>query len=66
MDIIINIIGILYGITLILAAFVNGQLLDAMRLDTLFLPNPSGQTRPVNLVFGLLIAGYATYSLVGR
>jgi len=64
MNVFINILGIVYGIVLILAAFVNSRMLEAMRLDTLFIPNPSVQTRPVNLVFGLLIAGYAIYSLL--
>ena len=64
MNVFINILGIVYGIVLILAAFVNSRMLEAMRLDTLLIPNPSVQTRPVNLVFGLLIAGYAIYSLL--
>lgn len=66
MTAIVNVIGIVYGIVLILAAFVRSKLLEPMRLDALFLPQPSEQTRPVNLVFGVLIAGYGIYSLLAR
>ncbi|RNC67720.1 MAG: hypothetical protein ED859_13215 [Desulfuromonadales bacterium] len=64
MDTIVNVLGILYGLTLILAAFVRNRVLEAMRVDALVIPNPTEKTRPVNLVIGLLIAGYAIYSLV--
>lgn len=64
MDSFVNILGIIYGTVLILAAFVNHRLLQAMRLDALVMESPSANTRPVNLVAGLLVAGYAIYSLL--
>lgn len=61
----INIIGVLYGITLVLSAFIRGnRILESMRVDGLVMPNPTEASRPVNLVLGLLVAGYATYSLL--
>lgn len=63
-DSFVNILGIIYGVVLILAAFVNHRLLEAMRLDALIMQSPSANTRPVNLVAGLLVAGYAIYSLL--
>lgn len=67
MDTIINVIGVLYGVTLILAAFIRtSRMLESMRVDGLVMPNPTESTRPVNLLLGLLIAGYALYSLLLR
>ncbi|MBI5482859.1 MAG: hypothetical protein HY888_00140 [Deltaproteobacteria bacterium] len=66
MDTIVNSIGIIYGLILILAAFVRSAIFESMRVDALFMPQASEKTRPVNLVVGLLIAGYAIYSLLGR
>lgn len=63
MDIIVNAIGIIYGIILILAAFVRNKIIESMRVDALLMPQPTENTRPVNLVFGLLVAGYGIYSL---
>ena len=66
MDTTVNIIGIIYGIVLILCAFVRGTILESMRVDVLFMPHPTEKTRPVNLVVGFLVAGYAFYSLMAR
>ncbi len=66
MDTIVNVIGIIYGLILILAAFMRNKALESMRVDILFMPNPTEKTRPVNLFVGLLIACYAAYSLLGR
>ena len=66
MDTIVNLIGIIYGLVLILAAFVRIRVLESMRVDVLFMPQPTEKTIPVNLVVGLLVAGYAIYSLLGR
>ncbi|CAH2031499.1 hypothetical protein [Trichlorobacter ammonificans] len=61
----VNIIGVLYGITLVLAAFIRGnRILESMRVDGLVMPNPTEGSRPVNLLLGLLVAGYAAYSLL--
>jgi hypothetical protein len=66
MDIIVNVIGIIYGLILILAAFVRNKVLESLRVDALFIPHHTESTRPVNLIVGLLVAGYATYSLLGK
>jgi hypothetical protein len=65
-DVIVNAIGISYGIILILAAFVRTKVTEAMRVDALFIPQPTESTRPVNLVVGILVAGYGLYSLLPR
>ena len=66
MDTTVNIIGVLYGLILILAAFVRIKVLESMRVDVLFMPHPTEKTRPVNLIVGSLVAGYAFYSLMAR
>jgi len=66
MDTTVNIIGVIYGLILILAFFVRNKALDSMRVDVLFMPQPTEKTRPVNLVVGFLVAGYAFYSLLNR
>jgi len=66
MDTTVNVIGIIYGIVLILGAFVRGTILESMRVDVLFMPHPTEKTRPVNLIVGSLVAGYALYSLMAR
>jgi len=66
MDTIVNIIGIAYGLILIFAAFSRNKIIGSMRVDVLFMPHPTEKTRPVNLVFGILVAGYGIYSMVIR
>jgi hypothetical protein len=66
MDTIVNVIGIIYGIILILAAFVRNRVMESMRVDALFIPQPTETTRPMNLVVGILVAGYGIYSLLSR
>ncbi len=65
-DILINVIGILYGALLISAMFVRSKLTEAMRIDALFIRESTEKTRPLNLVAGVLIAGYGIYSLLSR
>lgn len=64
LDTIVNAIGIAYGIFLILTAFVRTRVTESMRIDALFIKHYTESTRPLNLVFGLLIAGYGIYSLL--
>lgn len=64
-DAIVNVMGIAYGLVLILSAFVRSSITEAMRVDALFLKQASEQTRPLNLIFGILVAGYGIYSLIG-
>ena len=66
MDFIVLVMGILYGLVLIVTTFVSNRLTEAMRIDALFMPHPTDSTRPVNLVVGILVAGYAIYSLLGK
>lgn len=63
---IVNVIGITYGLTLILATFVRSKVTEALRIDALFIPHPTDSTRPLNLIVGLLVAGYGIYSLAAK
>jgi hypothetical protein len=66
MDNVVNAGAIAYGIVLILAMFVRTPITEALRIDSLFVPQAGENTRPLNLVLGLLIAGYGAWSLWGR
>lgn len=62
---VVTVVGIVYGAVLILATFVRRiKFIELMRIDALVIPQPTESTRPVNLVAGLLIAGYGIYSLL--
>ena len=63
-DIIVNAIGVGYGISLVFVAFVRNRITESIRIDALFMRQPTDHTRPMNLVIGLLVAGYGTYSLL--
>jgi len=65
-DLLINLLGCAYGVVLIAATFLRTPLTEAMRIDALFIPRYSEKTRPLNLLVGLLVAGYAAYSLMTR
>ena len=65
-DTLVNVIGVLYGAILILATFVRSRFTEAMRIDALFIKECTERTRPLNLLAGLLIAGYAIYSLLSK
>jgi hypothetical protein len=65
-DLLINLLGCLYGVLLVSAMFIRTRLTEAMRIDALFIPSYSEKTRPLNLLAGLLVAGYAAYSLLSR
>jgi hypothetical protein len=65
-DLMINLLGCLYGLLLVSAMFLRTGLTEAMRIDALLIPNYSEKTRPLNLLAGLLVAGYAAYSLLSR
>jgi len=64
LDTIVTAIGLIYGSLLILAAFYRTRITEAFRIDALFMPKPSEATRPLNLVIGILVAGYSIYSLL--
>ena len=61
MDTIFTVVGIIYGFVLILATFVRHKAIETLRVDALFMPQPTENTRPVNLVVGLLVSGYGIY-----
>ncbi|HET9823085.1 MAG TPA: hypothetical protein VFQ16_14790 [Burkholderiaceae bacterium] len=63
MDIVVNAGAVVYGLALVAAMFVRTAATEALRVDALFLPQASERTRPLNLVFGVLIAGYGAWSL---
>ncbi len=65
-DTLVNVIGCLYGLVLISTAFYRSRLTEAMRIDAMFIPQFSERTRPLNLLVGLMVAGYAAYSLLTR
>ena len=55
--------AIAYGTALIVGTFMRTRLTEALRVDALFIPQAGEKTRPLNLVFGLLVAGYGGWSL---
>ncbi len=60
----LNIVTILYGIVLILAAFKSNRVTETFRLDTFFTPRPTQTTRMINLPAGLLAIGYTLYTML--
>ena len=66
MDTAVNAGAIAYGLLLVLGTFVRSRLTEALRIDALFIPQAGEKTRPLNLVLGLLIAGYGAWSLWGK
>jgi len=64
LDMALTIGGIAYGLVLIAATFVNNKVLEAFRLDVLFMKNPSPSSRGINLVAGLAIIGYNVYTMI--
>lgn len=64
LDTIVTAIGLIYGSLLILAAFYRSRITEAFRIDALLTPEPSEATRPLNLVAGILVAGYSIYLLL--
>jgi len=60
----LNVITILYGIVLVLAAFKSNRITETFRLDTFFTPRPTQTTRMINLPAGLLAIGYTIYSIL--
>ncbi|MBL8382256.1 MAG: hypothetical protein JNM90_04235 [Burkholderiales bacterium] len=63
MDTIVNAGAVVYGIALVVGTFVHTPVTEALRIDALFLPQASEKSRPLNLILGLLIAGYGAWSL---
>jgi len=63
MDQIVNLGAVIYGLVLVLGMFVRTPVTEALRIDALFIPQAGDSSRPLNLLLGLLIAGYGTWSL---
>lgn len=63
-DLILTIAGIAYGLLLIASTFVNNRVIEAFRLDTMFMRQPPPQARNINLVVGLAIIGYNVYTML--
>jgi hypothetical protein len=63
MDPLIHVGAIAYGALLVLGLFVRTPLTEALRIDALFIPQAGDASRPLNLLLGLLIAGYGAWSL---
>jgi hypothetical protein len=64
LDTLVTAIGIIYGVLLIFTYFIRNKVTEAFRVDVMFMPKPSEATRPLNLVAGILVAGYSIYSLL--
>lgn len=63
-DILVNLLAILYGSFLIVTTFVSNRMTESMRIDALFIRDYSERTRPINLVVGVMVAGYAAFALL--
>ncbi|HLC18042.1 MAG TPA: hypothetical protein VJM57_03400 [Thermodesulfobacteriota bacterium] len=49
---------------MIVATFINNKVLEAFRLDVLFMRNPTQSSRGINLVAGLALIGYNVYTII--
>ena len=58
--------AMVYGLVLAASALVTHPVTEAFRVDAMFLPQATDKTRPLNLIFGLLVAGYGAWSLWGQ
>lgn len=63
MDQMIHVGAIAYGVLLMLGLFVRTPVTEALRIDAMFIPQAGDASRPLNLLLGLLIAGYGAWSL---
>jgi len=63
MDQMIHFGAIAYGALLMLGLFVRTPVTEALRIDAMFIPQAGEASRPLNLLLGLLIAGYGAWSL---
>ena len=64
LSITLDIITLLYGFVLILAAFISNRITETFRLDTFFTPRPTEATRMINLPAGMLAIGYTLYTML--
>lgn len=66
LDVVVTLGGVVYGLVLILATFVRSKVTESLRVDALLMQQPTDNTRPLNLVVGILVAGYGIYSWFAR
>ena len=64
LSITLDIVTLLYGFVLILAAFISNRITETFRLDTFFTPRPTEATRMINLPAGMLAIGYTLYTML--
>lgn len=62
LDVVLTVIGLVYGAFLIICTFVSNRLTEALRIDALFMPKPTPATRFLNLAAGLAAIGYYGYT----
>lgn len=66
LDVVVTLGGVVYGLVLVLATFVRSKVTESLRVDALLMQQPTDNTRPLNLVVGILVAGYGIYSWFAR
>jgi hypothetical protein len=66
LDTFVTLGGIVYGLVLILGTFVRSKATESLRVDALLIRQPTDSTRPLNLIIGILVAGYGVYSWFAR
>ena len=63
MDTIVNAGAVAYGLLQVIGTFVRTPATEALRIDSMFLPQAGDKGRAINLLLGFLIAGYGAWSL---
>lgn len=63
-DIILMVLGVGYGILLLLSAFVNNRAIEAFRIDLFLTRKPNPVTKKLNILFGFVIIGISIYSFL--
>ena len=64
LDILVMLVGVVYGVVLILSAFIRNRVTNAFRIDAMFMPKPNPATRMINIPAGLFVLAYSVYSLL--
>ncbi|MBI5599780.1 MAG: hypothetical protein HY890_08620 [Deltaproteobacteria bacterium] len=62
-DTFVTLIGVAYGVVLILSSFMQNRIVAAFRIDTFLMSKPTPATAKINIPFGLFILIYSVYSL---
>ncbi len=64
LNILLMLVGIGYGVVLIVSTFVSNKVTEMFRIDTFLPMRPTENTRKLNLLFGLFVIGSCVYSLL--